>query len=129
MQAVVVIIFRMKAILYVLLLLFSAGAFAMNPFTGDSKVITEFLKEDSGVWKDLRGPIEAIQILERKVSSPKNQISQYVIQVRTARMESSVPGSPPDFQSCLGVFRVDAEWDLMVLKKVKVKKVSLKCDG
>jgi hypothetical protein len=109
----------------------SQGGFAMTPFTGDSVVLREFLEGKHEVWKTLSGPIGSIEIVSKTdpvhMSGSPSHRQNFKIQVKTLRMNSSIPSAPPDFPACLAVFDVDTEWDFMVIKKMTVKKTSLDC--
>ena len=98
----------------------------MNPFTGDSTILKKvFESEHPKLWQDLRGPIESIRIFDRDQSNDKraNAKTVFSVEIKTSEPSSSLP----DFPACTGVYRVEATWEFMFLKAVKVKQLTLNC--
>ncbi len=87
----------------------------MSPFTCDSKIITELLKSEHNIWTTLSGPIESIQILERKATA-KGSDNYWRIQIKTKFHES--------FAVSTAIYEVIADWDFMVLKGIEVKELA-----
>jgi hypothetical protein len=103
----------------------------MTPFTGDSVVLKMFFDGPNDVWKSLSGPIESIEILEKKdLDHTKDGKSKnmWKLQIKTARMENSIKTNPPDFPACTAVFELTMDWDFLELKRMDIKKVNVKCE-
>ena len=94
----------------------------MSPFTGDAVILEKVLGNDGKIWKEMSGPIQSIRIYDRIAAEPKSQTTKFTIEIKTD--EAVVQRGP---KSCVGVYRVEATWDFMALKKVVVKSLKLDC--
>ena len=93
----------------------------MSPFTGDRTILNKVLQSDL-LWKELHGNIESIRIFDRKVTSIKNLITIFKLEIQTNEYDSD-SSNPKISKSCTGTYEIEAEWDFMILKSVNIKKL------